>query len=98
MKRIKLLRTVAEWQIIDRKIKESGKTNFNAFLRSEINRIKIMYSECKNCVTPAEGPRKQKVHSIDEQTYEMFEEISKRMQRPVASVIDDFIISPLLKP
>jgi hypothetical protein len=98
MKRVKLFRTATEWEIVERKIKESGKTNFSAFLRSEINRIKIMYDECNECVTPADGPKKQKVHSLDEQTYKMFEDISERMHKPIASVIDDFIISPLLKP
>jgi hypothetical protein len=97
-KRVKLLRTATEWELIEKKISESGKSNFNAFMRSEINRIKLKYEECKLCVTPAEGDRIQKEHFLDEETYKMFEEISKRMRKPVASVINDFIIAPLLRP
>jgi hypothetical protein len=97
-KRVKLYRTAAEWELIEKKISESGKANFSAFVRSEINRIKLKYSECKLCVTPADGPRTQKEHLLDEETYKMFEEISDRMGKPVASVIDDFIIAPLLRP
>jgi hypothetical protein len=97
-RRVKLYRTEAEWAVIDKKIKDAGKANFNAFLRSEINRIKIMYGECRLCVSPADGNKKQKVYCIDEQTYKIFEEISKRMQKPIASVVDDFFIAPLLKP
>jgi hypothetical protein len=97
-RRVKLSRTVEEWELIEQRISESGKANFNAFMRSEINRIKIKYAECRLCVSPAEGKRKQKEHFLDEETYQMFQEIASRMQKPVASVIDDFIISPLLRP
>lgn len=97
-RRIKLYRTAAEWEIIRDRIKETGKSELNAYIRSEINKIMIKYNECPLCVTPAKGNKKQKVYCINPEAYEMFQEISKKMGKPVASIIDDFIIAPLLIP
>jgi hypothetical protein len=93
--KVKLSRTRAEWKVIQGKMK---KKNLNSFIRSEVKKIAEKHNECPCCVTPAEGERVEKRFDIDRETYAVFEEIAKKMHKPVASVIDDFIIVPLLIP
>jgi hypothetical protein len=98
--RVKLYRTRAEWDVIQKKM---TKRNLSSFMRSEIKKIAEKYSDCPLCVTEAkgeeiEGCKIEKQCEIDAETYAIFEEIADKMQKPVASVIDDFIIVPLLTP
>lgn len=93
--RVKLSRTRAEWKVIQGKM---TKRNLNSFIRCEVKKIAEKHNECPDCVTPAEGKRIAKRFEIDRETYAVFEEIAKKMHKPVASVIDDFIIVPLLTP
>jgi hypothetical protein len=97
-KRVKLYRTPTEWRIIESKIKESGKSDFNSFMRSEINKLTSKYSECPLCVTVAEGDKTERACPLTDPSYDILKEIAIKMQKPIASIIDDFIIAPLLMP
>jgi hypothetical protein len=97
-KRVKLYRTPGEWRIIEAKMKEAGKSDFGSFMRSEINKITSKYAECPLCVTVAEGDKTEKACPLTDLSYDVLKEISTRMQKPIASIIDDFIIAPLLMP
>lgn len=93
--KVKLYRTRAEWEVVKNKM---TKKSLTSFIRCEIKKIAEKHNECPNCVTPAEGEKIEKKFEIDAETYAIFEEIAKKMRKPVASVIDDFIIVPLLIP
>jgi len=95
-KRVQLSRTEAEWEAIDAKAEELKKKNFNSLMRSELQKIKSKFDECPICITPARGSKKTRNCFMDDETYATLEQIAKRMQRPVASVVDEFIISRLL--
>lgn len=97
-KRVKLYRTPAEWKIIERKIQESGKSDFSSFMRSEINKLTSRYNECPYCITVAEGDKIEKACPLTDLSYDILKEISIKMQKPIASILDDFIITPLLMP
>lgn len=97
-KRVKLHRTAKEWDVVDQKVKESGKSNITSFIRSEVNKITSKYNECPLCVTVAEGQKLERTYFISPQSYDVLKQIAIKMRKPVASVIDDFIIAPLLMP
>lgn len=95
-KRVQLSRTEAEWAAIDAKAEELKKRDFNSLMRSELQKIKSKFDECPICITPAMGKRKKRNCFMDQETYDALNQIAKRMQRPVASVVDEFIISRLI--
>ncbi len=97
-KRIKIHRTEGEFIALDRIVKELGKPDLNTYLRSEIYKLEKEIKRCPECVTEAKGGVKQdRVHYISDDTYAVLLSISRRMQKPIASIIDDFIINPLLQ-
>lgn len=98
--RVLLYRTSAEWEAVKKRV---PKRNFNSFVRSEIKKIVQKYNECPLCVTPAQGvevdgEKKRKEILIDNESYVILKTIANSMQKPVAAVIDEFIIVPLLMP
>jgi hypothetical protein len=96
LKRIYLWRTEGEWEVLEAKIKELGKTSFSSYLRSEIPKLQAILNECPDCITPAKGERKEKIISITEESFNTIKEISEKMHTGMASVIDEFLITPLL--
>lgn len=94
-KRVQISRTKAEWKVIEQKI---NKKTFKVYLRAELRKIVDKYGECPLCITCADGSRLKKDVFIDTETYTTLKDIATRMKRPVASVIDEFIIAPLLMP
>lgn len=97
LKKISISKTEGEWIVIEKRIKESGKANLNIFLRGEICKLKMRHDECPNCVTPADGKMIEKRPFISVKCYEDMKLIALRMRMPVASVIDELILNPLLK-
>lgn len=95
---IYLSRTQGEWDAIDAAIKKMGRKNLNKFIRSEVSKLGNAYVECPNCITKASGEKKEKRPKIPMESYERLEKIAERMDIHVSTVVDLFIISPLLKP
>lgn len=97
-KRIKIYRTETEFEALDKRVKELGKPDLNSYLRSEIYKLEKEIKRCPNCITEAKGgEKKERVHYIPDDTYATLLIISRRMNKHVATIIDDFIIAPLLQ-
>lgn len=97
-KRVFIQRTDGEMQLVNRRIKELGKSNMTAYIRSELCRLRNKLEECPTSVTCAEGHKKEKVYYLSEYSYQTLELLSIKMKRPIATVFDELLISPLLRP
>lgn len=97
-KRIFLTRTEGEWASIKKKVKTYGKSSFTAHLRCEIHKLKLQFEECSECITPAEGEMIKKEYSIPEDIAPMLTFLSVKMKKPISTIVDEFVIMPLLSP
>lgn len=97
-KRVTITRTSGEWEEIEKRIKKMKRGDINVYLRGELHKLKNQFTECPGCITPASGKPKAKQHCVPIDVYEQLEELSKIMKRPIASIVDDFFIVPLLSP
>jgi hypothetical protein len=89
-----LLKTEGEWKEI---LAKMGKKNFHSFIVGEVRRLGNSFAECPDCVTKASGKKKYKRPKIPLEYYEKIERIALEMQIPVSTVVDIFIILPLLQ-
>lgn len=97
-KRVTITRTPGEWEEVDRRVRELGKKDINSYLRSELHRLNRQFKECPSCITPAFGDPQPKQHCVPDDVYEQLILLSRIMKRPIASIVDDFFIVPLLLP
>lgn len=96
--KIYIQRTEGEWKQINRKIRAAGKKDIHSYLRCEISRLISLYNDCQPCITPASGEVRKIRHKIPEDVYEKLLVLSNLMKKPVSTIIDDFIVNPLLQP
>lgn len=96
--RITLTKTEGEWKEIEVKLKEMNKKNVCRYVRFEVKQIVKKYIEDSKNITQAAGEKKEKQIPISSHTYMILMELSHQMQRPVNSIVDDFLIVPLLNP
>lgn len=97
--RIKVNKTKEEWELINKKILSSGKSNFHSFMQSKISELDNKFKKCEECVTPAtNGIKKERAHYVNSEMYRTLKLISIRMGISESTVIDRFIINPLLQP
>ncbi len=97
-KQLSVKKTEGEWTKIDVIVSASGKKDLNAYIRCEALKIKKAFGECPEQVTPAKGVRIEKRPYIPLTIYAALEPLALRMGVPVSSVIDRFIIDPMLLP
>ncbi len=97
-KRIKIYRTEGEFEEMNLKIKSSGKTDLNYYLRSEIYKLERNFEKSPTTLTAASGEKVYKVHYIEEKSYQILLKLSIIMKKPISSIVDELIISPLLTP
>lgn len=97
-KRVVISRTEGEWEEIDRRLKDLGKSNLNSYLRCEISKLQKRFEECPSCITPAHGKQIIKQHRVSDAVYDDLCQLSKIMNQPISSMIEDFFIVPLLLP
>jgi hypothetical protein len=95
--RLSLCRTEGEWDFIDAKIRGMGKTTFASFIHSEIKKLSTEFKECPNCITHAAGRKVERIPWISSVSLKELEDIAIIMQKPLSSVIQEFIIAPLLR-
>lgn len=95
---ISIFRTSGEWDIILSKIAEMGKKDFNSFVRAEIRRLIAAYDKCPKCVSNAGGEKILKRPDIPVEHHKKLQALARKMGTPVSSVVDMFVIAPLLKP
>lgn len=94
MARICITRTQGEWDIIV----AGMKNGLSHYIRMECSTLIDDFKDCPLCITPASGDKIERQFRIPDDVYKELEKISKTAQRPISSIIDDFIISPLLLP
>lgn len=98
LKRIYIQRTAGEWNVINEEVKKLGKQDLHTYLHCGISRLKRIYQECPDCITPAQGEITQKSHQLPDELYEILEKLSQKMKKPISSIVDDLLITPLLRP
>lgn len=97
-KRVFITRTSGEFDTIGSRIKELGKPNMQVYLRSEICKIRSGFDRQPTSITTANGEKIIKSYYISEDCYNVLKRLSIMMKRPIASVFDELLISPLLRP
>lgn len=96
---VSITKTRSEWKIIEEKISELGKKKFTIFVRSETKKLGNAYSQCPDCISKGDGGEKiTKRPYIHADTHNKLKELAARMQLPVSTIVDIYIIMPLLMP
>lgn len=94
-KRIFISKTKSEWEIIDSRLKEMNKSDLSNYLRSGILKLKGELEKRSNC---NKTTRIERQPSIPTEMYDDLRKISIAINKPVASIINDYLITPLLHP
>ena len=97
-RQLSVSKTAGEWSLIDKKVKESGKSDLNTYIRCEAIKLKNAFTKSPSCITNAEGERIEKRPYLPVTIYEELNVIAVRMRVPVSTVIDRLIIEPMLLP
>jgi hypothetical protein len=91
-------KTESEWSLILSKIEALGKKDLNGYVRSEVRKLTAEYERCPTAITCANGgSKKSRRPYIHEDSHKILQELSKKMKKPISSIVDEFIILPLLK-
>lgn len=97
--RIKIRRTIGEFEMIDYRLEEMKKGDLTNYLRCSIRNLVKTFKDCPDCITSAYGEKIEIAHRIDnEDSHKILKQISFIMGKPISSIIDDFFIAPLLLP
>lgn len=94
--RITISKTPAEWRELIARIKMGGKTDINAYIYSSANKLAIMANENREIICILKGEKKKKQFIIPDDTYQVLEKMASDMNRPLAAIIDDFFLVPLM--
>lgn len=94
--RVSLSRTEKEWEVIDKRLQEMGRSDFTAYLVGRISLLERQYADNPNIVCTAVSRRIQKQPIIPEQYYKLLIKISVKTGFPISVVVDRLIIDPLL--
>ena len=86
--------------MIDSKIKElsNGRLDYSTFLHGRMRKLITTFNDCPDCITVAEGDKKSRANRVSDDVYEKLTLISLKMKIDESTVIDRFIIQPLLLP
>jgi hypothetical protein len=94
---INISRTEGEWEYIQKKVRQLGKTTLNSYIIAEIHRLKTEFEDCRECITPASGRKITKRPEVHISALNDLIEISVLMDKPISAVINELIIVPLLQ-
>lgn len=94
---ITISRTEGEWERIQQIIDSMGKKDLSAFIQSEAQKLISAYRGCPKCLTPAHGGKSIRQPWLSVHIIQDLEQIATVMKKPLASVIQEFIIAPLLR-
>lgn len=95
-KEIRLNHTIGEWQYLEELIKREKKCDLHNYLNREISRLKTKNEECPLCISPADGRKKSRKHRVPSEIYQGILQLSARMGKTPGTIIDEFILNPLL--
>lgn len=96
--KVRVNKTEGEWEIINQKIKSSGKRDFNTFMQSRLSEIATRFNNSPESITNAAGRRIEKCHYVNPDIYKTLKLISFKMQISESTVVDKLIINPILHP
>jgi hypothetical protein len=97
--RITINKTSGEWDCIKSKIKELNQKNtIHSYMNNEVNKLTKRFLADPNEITFIGGEKIEIQFPLQAYTCIILKELSEKMQKPVNSIIDDFIITPLLAP
>jgi hypothetical protein len=97
-RQIYILRTEGEWELAEKHVIEHHYGDLHSYLRREISRLKNKYQECDVCVSAAMGSVKRLRHNIPIEIYDALQPLAERMHKPISTIIDHMLITPLLFP
>lgn len=95
-KRVSIQRTEGEWARV-LSVLQSKNQDVHGYLRRESSRLVNNYKECGTCVTPAAGDVKRIRHKIPHDIYLVLAEIAEKQGKDVGTVLDEYLITPLLR-
>lgn len=97
LKRVRLTHSREEWTIIQEKLKQLEVRDIQSYLRSEIHKLNRKFIECPSCICSENSKEKvERLTYVTEAEYEILKRISVRAKYPVAALIDNLFIIPLL--
>jgi hypothetical protein len=94
--RIFISRTEREWNVIEKKLKEEGRKDFNAYLRGKIYLLQKQYEDCPSCVCTSVSKRIQKPYYLPESCIKVLMRISVKTNVPLSTIVDRLIVDPLI--
>lgn len=95
-KPLSILKTEGEWDIITKKLAEAGRKDLSVYIRSEVRKLNISYCENPQKFFRAPGEKVYKRPHIPIDAYNKLKIIADNMKKPVSTIVDIFIIQPLL--
>lgn len=97
--RIYISKTEKQWELIDRKLSEMGRHDFNSYLRGQISLLHNKILECPDCICEiinSQGNRITRQHVLNNQYLNCLKIIEYKTGLKPSTIINELIISPLL--
>lgn len=99
VKRILITRTKKEWNLILLKIAEKNKrSGLPSYIRHSTSSLIKDFEDCPDCLDNSDGNKIKRAFIVPVDDYKKLEKIAKKLHKPISTVIDDLVISPLLLP
>jgi len=95
--RITISKTPSEWENINHHLKKLTKNDIHGYVNNEVEKVVKTFISNPENVRESGGEKKKIEFVIKPSTYIVLKEISKKMERPINSFIDEIIILPLLR-
>ena len=96
--RVRIKRTKGEMAAIDEKINELGKKNLHSYLYGEIAKLEKRFLESPKSITSGTGDKVLFYHCVSPTTYNTLKRIAALKNKSINSIVEDYIITPLLHP
>lgn len=93
--RITLSKTPKEWENIASRLKEISNKDIHGYVNREIQKITNRYISNPSDV-PISSGEKNIQFTVHPHTYMVLKEISNKMDMPLHSIIEEFVILPLM--
>ena len=94
--RISIYRTPREWKIIDDKIAELKRANFNSYLRGKIHTLVKEYKRSHKEICEAVQKTEPRREYVDHDDLKIIELISLKTGMSIAEIVNQIIIDPLI--
>ena len=89
-------RTQGEWDAVMAIAQEEG-VDINRFWKRKITLLREKCRQCPECVIKSKGKKVRKPIELTEGQFVFFHDLAKKMKKPVTSVVNELLISPILR-